>query len=122
MSSAKRQELYRYSAIKRAIVASRAPSCEACGLTLASKGEARRHLVVHHIRPRSASGDDDAANLILLCGRCHGAVHDFSLSGRAAPQLPAGVVPPSPLSRSGSVRELVIRAIDRRATAGEVSS
>lgn len=31
---------------------------------------------VHHVQLRSQGGSDTLDNLVLLCGRCHGFVHD----------------------------------------------
>jgi 5-methylcytosine-specific restriction endonuclease McrA len=42
--------------------------CQNCGTS--------ERLQVHHIRSRSALGDDAAANLITLCGDCHRLVHE----------------------------------------------
>jgi 5-methylcytosine-specific restriction endonuclease McrA len=41
--------------------------CQNCGRT--------RELQVHHLRFRSALGDDDLANLITLCFSCHKEIH-----------------------------------------------
>jgi len=42
--------------------------CQACG--------SMQQLQVHHKEFRSHSGDDSEENLIALCERCHGLVHD----------------------------------------------
>jgi 5-methylcytosine-specific restriction endonuclease McrA len=42
--------------------------CQNCGTP--------ERLQVHHIRSRSALGDDAAANLITLCADCHRLVHE----------------------------------------------
>jgi 5-methylcytosine-specific restriction endonuclease McrA len=44
--------------------------CQRCG--------ASERLQVHHIRTRSALGDDAAGNLITLCAACHRQVHRLS--------------------------------------------
>ena len=41
--------------------------CQACG--------SLRGLEVHHIQPRSQSGDDSEGNLITLCADCHKVIH-----------------------------------------------
>jgi 5-methylcytosine-specific restriction endonuclease McrA len=41
--------------------------CQSCG--------ALQHLEVHHIRFRSGLGGDNRENLITLCTKCHGEVH-----------------------------------------------
>ena len=41
--------------------------CQFCGN--------RRNLQVHHILPRSQSGDDTEENLTTLCSECHDQVH-----------------------------------------------
>jgi 5-methylcytosine-specific restriction endonuclease McrA len=40
-------------------------------------------LEVHHVTPRSAGGSNRAENLVTLCSRCHGFVHESG--GRLAP-------------------------------------
>jgi 5-methylcytosine-specific restriction endonuclease McrA len=42
--------------------------CQACG--------SMQQLQVHHEEFRSHSGDDSEENLITLCERCHGLLHD----------------------------------------------
>ena len=44
--------------------------CRDCGAE-----EAARDLDVHHLVPRALGGTDEPANLITLCGGCHGARH-----------------------------------------------
>jgi 5-methylcytosine-specific restriction protein A len=41
--------------------------CQSCGIS--------ESLQVHHIRSRSALGDDTAENLITLCADCHDRLH-----------------------------------------------
>ena len=41
--------------------------CQVCG--------SLRNLEVHHLQFRSQSGDDDEANLITVCTRCHSQFH-----------------------------------------------
>lgn len=41
--------------------------CQVCGK--------RANLQVHHLKPRSQSGDDVEKNLITLCSTCHDQVH-----------------------------------------------
>jgi cytochrome c553 len=45
--------------------------CVACG-----ERDVQR-LEHHHLVPRSVGGGDEEENLITLCGRCHGRVHDM---------------------------------------------
>jgi len=42
-----------------------------------------RFLEVHHVVPRSAGGANEAANLVTLCSRCHGFVHEQGLRAPA---------------------------------------
>lgn len=42
-----------------------------------------RFLEVHHVVPRSAGGANDVANLVTLCSRCHGFVHEHRLRAPA---------------------------------------
>jgi 5-methylcytosine-specific restriction endonuclease McrA len=42
-----------------------------------------RFLEVHHVVPRSRGGTNDAANLVTLCSRCHGYVHEREAAGLA---------------------------------------
>jgi len=46
---------------------------------------ATRFLEVHHLLPRSRGGTNDAANLVTLCNRCHGFVHEQEGRGAGAP-------------------------------------
>jgi len=52
-----------------------------------------RFLEVHHIVPRSAGGANEEANLVTLCSRCHGFVHEQKLRAPAhaacEPAIPA---------------------------------
>ena len=41
--------------------------CQQCG--------SRTNLQVHHIQPRSQSGDDAEENLITVCSECHDQIH-----------------------------------------------
>tara|TARA_R110000824_G_scaffold114851_1_gene265648 strand:+ start:804 stop:1097 length:294 start_codon:yes stop_codon:yes gene_type:complete len=54
-------------------------ACRCCGVWV---GDARHH---HHIVYRSQRGTDSADNLLVLCARCHDAVHrhDVNISGDA---------------------------------------
>jgi hypothetical protein len=47
-------------------------------------------LEVHHVQPRSQGGSNRAENLITLCSRCHGFVHEGggALAGDAHGQRP----------------------------------
>ncbi len=49
-------------------------ACADCGKTVAcidATGEPKISGHLHHITPRADGGTDDAANLQMLCGRCH---------------------------------------------------
>ncbi|MBK8167202.1 MAG: HNH endonuclease [bacterium] len=46
-----------------------------------------RFLEVHHVVPRSRGGTNDAANLVTLCSRCHGFVHEREAAGLAPAQV-----------------------------------
>lgn len=46
-----------------------------------------RFLEVHHVTPRGQGGSNRAENLITLCSRCHGFVHEKDGRGVAAPSL-----------------------------------
>ena len=48
--------------------------CRCCHVTLASM---QRHR--HHVRFRSAGGQDVLSNLLLLCAACHGLIHAHRL-------------------------------------------
>lgn len=103
-----------YSGLKMWLIATRGPSCEACGVMLPTAKDAGKHLVTHHILPKANGGGDGADNLILLCGDCHSSQHDFRLRGKARPTLPAGVCRPAQEDRYLSLAQLVDAAIDRR--------
>lgn len=47
--------------------------CQKCGI--------QTDLQVHHMEPRSRSGDDCEENLITLCAACHRREHAFSRVG-----------------------------------------
>jgi len=83
-------------ALRRRILARDSHRCRApgCGGT--------RFLEVHHLRPRSRGGGQEAANLVTLCARCHQLLHEHgglpglsvasatvaegAISARASPQ------------------------------------
>ncbi len=46
--------------------------CQVCGCM--------SNLQVHHMTPRSLSGDDTSSNLMTLCDVCHRTVHDQKTS------------------------------------------
>lgn len=102
-----------YRDVKRWIIATRGPSCEACGVALSTPDEAHRHLVTHHVIPKADGGGDEASNLLLLCGDCHSSQHDFRLSRKARPQLPAEAVRPVQADRFLSLAQLVDAAKSR---------
>lgn len=47
---------------------------------------ATQFLEVHHVVPRNAGGANEAANLVTLCSRCHGFVHEHRLRAPAHAQ------------------------------------
>jgi 5-methylcytosine-specific restriction endonuclease McrA len=66
-----------YAALRKDILARDNWRCQICGC--------RKNLDVHHMRRRSALGDDRETNLITLCRQCHHTVHrsaDRFLNGR----------------------------------------
>jgi len=58
--------------LRRAVLKRDGWRCQQCG-TL-------RNLDVHHMRWRSALGDDAEANLITLCRNCHQLLHRFAFA------------------------------------------
>jgi len=60
-----------YAELRRMVLERDGWRCQKCG-TL-------RNLDVHHMRRRSALGDDAEANLITLCRNCHQLLHKFAL-------------------------------------------
>lgn len=113
-SSYQRKLRYYYGAVKLWLIATRGPACEACGVTLDTAADAHKHLVTHHILPKSMGGGDEARNLLLLCGDCHSSQHDFPIRGKARPKLPLGVSRPVQADRFLSLAQLVDAAIARR--------
>jgi len=70
--------------------------CQNCGRAIA--------LQVHHLRYRSALGDDDIGNLITLCLSCHETVHRTSaFSTKACRQTSTSVCSKGLIARSDSV-------------------
>ena len=112
-SHRKRLRFY-YGDVKRWLIATRGPSCEACGVTLPTQEVARKHLVTHHVVPKAQGGGDEAKNLMLLCGDCHSSQHDFRLWGNARPPLPAGIIRPPQEDSYLSLAQLVDAAIARK--------
>jgi hypothetical protein len=50
-------------------------------------------LEVHHMQPRSQGGSNRAENLITLCSRCHGFVHEGGGAPVAAPTVAPAQIP-----------------------------
>ena len=48
--------------------------CRKCG------EEDPENLTIHHVTPRSQSGEHDPDNLVTLCWRCHRRIHDGELA------------------------------------------
>ena len=57
----------RYAALRRVVLERDGWRCQQCG--------SFRNLDVHHMKRRSALGDDAEANLITLCRNCHQILH-----------------------------------------------
>lgn len=47
-------------------------------------------MILHHVVPISKGGLDDPSNIVVLCARCHDAVHDISMDGLRKPFLNFG--------------------------------
>ena len=62
-----RATLRLYAMLRRAVLKRDGWRCQKCG--------SFRNLDVHHMRRRSALGDDTEANLITLCRNCHQILH-----------------------------------------------
>lgn len=56
-----------YARLRREILERDGWRCQKCGCS--------KNLDVHHVRRRSALGDDAEANLITLCRACHQILH-----------------------------------------------
>lgn len=61
------EELQEYRDLRRQVLQRDGWRCQKCG--------SFNNLQVHHMRPRSCSGDDTEANLITLCANCHRNCH-----------------------------------------------
>jgi 5-methylcytosine-specific restriction endonuclease McrA len=59
-----------YATLRREILDRDGWRCQKCGCS--------KNLDVHHIRRRSALGDDAETNLITLCRECHKILHDLA--------------------------------------------
>ena len=57
----------RYAALRRVVLERDGWRCQHCG--------SLRNLDVHHVKRRSALGDDAEANLITVCRDCHQILH-----------------------------------------------
>jgi 5-methylcytosine-specific restriction endonuclease McrA len=64
-----------YTELRRLILERDSWRCQKCGSS--------RNLDVHHIRRRSALGDDTEVNLITLCRACHQFLHGSKLTGNS---------------------------------------
>jgi hypothetical protein len=63
--------------LRRRVIARDRAKCQAC--------ESRRSLMLHHVVWRSRGGPTVADNLVTLCARCHGLVHEGLLQVAGAP-------------------------------------
>lgn len=63
---------------RKAIFAEKGYQCIGCGKT---EGQ----MVLHHVVPISKGGLDNPRNIVVLCERCHDAVHDISLNNLRKP-------------------------------------
>jgi 5-methylcytosine-specific restriction endonuclease McrA len=63
-----------YAILRRLVLKRDGWRCQQCG--------SLRNLDVHHVRRRSALGDDAEANLITLCRDCHQMLHKFIFPAR----------------------------------------
>ena len=63
-----------YARLRREVLKRDGWRCQKCGCS--------RNLDVHHIRRRSALGDDAEINLITLCRECHQILHGFTIDIR----------------------------------------
>ena len=61
-----------YAMLRRAVLERDGWRCQQCG--------SLRNLDVHHVRRRSALGDDAEANLITVCRDCHRILHGSAFS------------------------------------------
>jgi 5-methylcytosine-specific restriction endonuclease McrA len=61
-----------YGTLRRVVLERDGWRCQKCG--------SFRNLDVHHMRRRSALGDDVEANLITLCRECHQTLHRSAFS------------------------------------------
>jgi len=59
-----------YAELRRIVLERDGWRCQQCG--------SFRNLDVHHVRRRSALGDDAETNLITLCRECHQILHRFA--------------------------------------------
>jgi 5-methylcytosine-specific restriction endonuclease McrA len=57
-----------YDELRRQVLARDGWRCQLCGKAA--------ELHVHHIERKSSLGDDIGTNLITLCARCHGNLHE----------------------------------------------
>ena len=63
-----------YARLRREILERDGWRCQKCGCS--------KNLDVHHMRRRSALGDDAETNLITLCRVCHRILHSSATDGR----------------------------------------
>jgi hypothetical protein len=59
-------------------------ACEYCGIT---ERDAGSELTIDHFKPKSASGADDAENLVYACFRCNLHKSDYWTESETAPQI-----------------------------------
>jgi 5-methylcytosine-specific restriction endonuclease McrA len=68
-----------YATMRRLVLERDGWRCQKCG--------SFRNLDVHHMRRRSAFGDDAEANLITLCRECHQTLHRSAFSDYRRPPI-----------------------------------
>jgi 5-methylcytosine-specific restriction endonuclease McrA len=64
--------LSQWDRVRRAVIFRDKGRCRAC--------RKREGLQVHHVRFRSAGGEDSTSNCALLCAECHADIHAYRLT------------------------------------------
>ncbi len=95
-------------AMRRTVLARDGLTCVHC--------RSRRGLHVHHVQWRSKGGATTPRNLVTLCARCHGLVHEGLLDVKVAQCASAGARP------SLVFRDANERLLERRAVLGDSAS
>lgn len=67
-----KDRLRNWLSVKKAVFARDGRQCRACG--------ARKDVDAHHIRFRSAGGEDSPENVAAICRSCHDDIHGYRLS------------------------------------------